>query len=76
VSSSLFFATRAEAQAYLDNCQAGSNYMAESYHDRVNAERTLRYFDGWTPTPLPRPSRADAPIPTKRLAREKRKQHR
>lgn len=73
---SLFFANAVEAQEYLDNCRASKNYSAANYQDRVNAQQCIRLAAGWAPVPLPRPSRADAPIPKKRLDREKRKLHR
>lgn len=63
MSSSMFFATREAAVEFLENCRRGGNYMAESYADRVNAERTIRYFDGWSPAPIkdfPRPEDSPA----------------
>jgi hypothetical protein len=66
----MFFATREAAVEFLENCHRGGNYMAESYHDRVNAENAIRYFDRWSPAPLPRPSTADIPLKKKPLRRK------
>lgn len=61
-----FFAADAiEARAYLASCRASGNYTAENYHDRVAAERCIRQAEGWTPVPLPKPSRAEMPVPSK-----------
>lgn len=49
----MFFATAVEAQRYLDNCRAASNYTAENYQDRVAAQRAVRYELGTlSPPPL------------------------
>lgn len=67
---SLFFANAEEAWAYLDSCRASSNYTAENYQDRVNAQRCIRQAAGWAPAPLPAPKRSEAPIAKKYFKRK------
>lgn len=62
----LFFADAVEAQAYLDSCRRSSNYTAENYQDRVRAQNCIRQAAGWSPVPLPKPSRAAAPVAPKK----------
>lgn len=63
--STVFFVDAAAARAYLASCRQGNNYTAENYQDRVAAQNCLRRAAGWSPTPLPKPSRAAAPVPSK-----------
>jgi hypothetical protein len=71
--STLFFVDAAAAAAYLASCRASSNYTAENYQDRVAAQNCLRRAAGWSPVPLPKPSRAAAPVTAKKpLARAAR----
>lgn len=46
------FLTREAAVQFIENCRAGGNYMAESYHDRVAARHAVLYFDNWSPPPI------------------------
>lgn len=64
----LFFATAAEAQAYLDSCRASMNYTAENYQDRVAAQRCIRQAADWSPPPIKEFSREEIAASRRRLS--------
>lgn len=65
MSSSRLWLDPDEARAYLAACKRDNNRTAENYAERIAARRCIDMAEGWHPDPLPAPSRAAAPVPSK-----------